>query len=188
MHPVQVLSAVFVVCVVYLGMAKRATSKRARSLKRGSAPAKPPVAQSKSLIRRAFDKAKDVAKKAAATISKALKGVKIVKRSAVAERRIKEAERETAKVRRYYEIRDSNVTVLRGPLQVTSSWVDKIAYVRYGRQNGVAVQFHDKQGNPTVQCFYPNTDLRDYDYLRKAASKGKAIWRRFYELPYLIMN
>ncbi len=168
-------------------MPKRATSKRARSLKRGSTTAKP-VVQTKSLIRRAFDKAKEIAKKAATTVSKAFKGIKITKRSAVAERRIREAEKETARVRRYYELRDSNVTVLRGPLQVESSWVDKIAYVRYGRRNGVAVQFHDKQGNPTAQVFYPNTDLRDYDYLRKSGSKGRAIHRRFFDLPYEVMS
>lgn len=168
-------------------MAKRLTSKRARSLKRSDSTTKA-APQSKSILRRAFDKAKEIGKKAASTIGKALRGIKIVKRSTVAEKRIAEAKRETDRVRRYYEIRDANVTVLRGPLQVESSWVDKIAYVRYGRRNGVAVQFHDKQGNPTVQVFYPNTDLRDYDYLRKAASKGKAIHRRFYELPYEIMN
>jgi len=166
-------------------MAKRATTKRARSLKRESG--NKPVTQAKRLSRsRSFKETKKPATSAAKTrdnIRKALRAAEEKKKKAA-----EENARQVAKVRRYYEIRDSNVTVLRGPLQVESSWVDKIAYVRYGRQNGVAVQFKDKQGNPTVQCFYPNTDLRDYDYLRKAASKGRAIWRRFYDLPYQIMN
>jgi len=166
-------------------MPKRATSKRARSLKRESGSKAP--AQAKRLSRgRTFKepaKAKTSAAKIRDRVTKAVRAAELAKK-----KKAEENAKQVAKVRRYYEIRDSNVVVLRGPLQVESSWVDKIAYVRYGRRNGVAVQFHDKQGNPTVQCFYPNTELRDYDYLRKAASKGKAIWRRFYDLPYEIMN
>lgn len=166
-------------------MAKRATTKRARSLKRESG--NKPVTQAKRLNRsRSYKDSNRPTTSAAKTrdnIRKAVNAAKAKKKQAA-----EENARQVARVRRYYEIRDSNVTVLRGPLQVESSWVDKIAYVRYGRRNGVAVQFHDKQGNPTVQVFYPNTDLRDYDYLRKAASKGRAIHRRFYELPYEIMN
>lgn len=76
-----------------------------------------------------------------------------------------------------------NITVIRGPKDVESSWVDKIAYIRYGRKNGVAIQFLSG-----AQCFYPSTDLKDYEYLRDAGSKGKAVWRRFYELPYELLS
>lgn len=74
------------------------------------------------------------------------------------------------------------LTVIRGPKQVDSSWVDSIAYVRYGSRNGVAVRFLSG-----ADVFYPNTDIRDYEYLRDAASKGRAIHRRFYDLPYELM-
>lgn len=75
------------------------------------------------------------------------------------------------------------LTVIRGPKSVDSSWVDEIAYVRYGTRNGVAVKFLSG-----AEVFYPFTSIRDYEYLRDAASKGKAIHRRFYELPYEMLN
>jgi hypothetical protein len=53
-------------------------------------------------------------------------------------------------------------------------------YVRRGKYgSGVAVQFEDG-----FQCFYPGTTVEDYQYLRKARSKGKSIWKKFYDLEY----
>lgn len=75
------------------------------------------------------------------------------------------------------------LTVLRGPKDVDSSWVDSIAYIRYGGRNGVAIKFLSG-----AECFYPFTSVKDYAYIRDAKSKGKAVWRRFYYLPYELLN
>lgn len=75
------------------------------------------------------------------------------------------------------------LTVIRGPKSVSSSWLESIAYVRYGNRNGVAVKFLSG-----AEVFYPNTTIKDYEYLRDVASKGKGIHRRFYDLPYELLN
>lgn len=150
-------------------MARRSSSaKRAASLKRSSKATESKTSSAKRLTRgRTY---KDSGRKAKETSRRALDLIK------------KQRAEEQKKAQRYNEIR-SRITILRGPKQVESSWVDQIAYVRYGRNNGVAVKFLSG-----FEAFYPGTTLKDYEYLRDAASKGKAIWRRFYDLRYEQLN
>jgi len=74
-------------------------------------------------------------------------------------------------------------TVLMGPKSVSSSWLSSIALLYAGNKTGVGVEFIDG-----TQVFYPDTTVEDYNYLSGATSKGKAIWRKFYDLPYEVIN
>jgi hypothetical protein len=37
-----------------------------------------------------------------------------------------------------------------------------------------------------VACVYPGTTIDDFNWLLAQPSKGKAVWARFYYLPYWI--
>jgi hypothetical protein len=37
-----------------------------------------------------------------------------------------------------------------------------------------------------VSCVYPGTTIDDYNWLLAQPSKGKAVWARFYYLPYFL--
>lgn len=74
-------------------------------------------------------------------------------------------------------------TWLFGPIDAESTWVHSYGYAHKGTKNGVVVTFLD---GTTVM--YPDTEVRDYQYLNRASSKGRAIWRRFYNLNYNILS
>ncbi len=164
-------------------MARQAQKNRAKSLKRSKLGAA--VGAKKTGLSSFLKGIKD---RVSATIGKALEiSRKVLGRESAAQKRAREkqqrdAEKEIKRAQRHADIR-SRITVLRGPKQVESSWVAEIAYVRYGRNNGVAVKFLSG-----FEAFYTGTTLKDYEYLRDAASKGKAIHRRFYDLSYEQMN
>lgn len=63
--------------------------------------------------------------------------------------------------------------------EVRSSWVDSIAFCIKGRTTGLAVLF--KNG---FACFYPGYTENDYRNFKRAASKGKWVWRRLYYDDY----
>ena len=77
----------------------------------------------------------------------------------------------------------ANLTFLYGPISHASSWLESFGYGRVGKQMGVVVLFNDG-----VAILYPDTTVDDYQYLRKSRSKGKAIWRKFYHLEYVIID
>lgn len=62
---------------------------------------------------------------------------------------------------------------------VDSSWLSRISYLYVSGEKGVGVEFKDG-----TQVFYPDTTVEDYSYLKNSPSKGKAIWRRFYDKEY----
>lgn len=70
-------------------------------------------------------------------------------------------------------------TVLLGPKSVDSSWLDTVSFIYFKDKQGVAVEFIDG-----TEVFYPDTTMDDYYYLIYAVSKGKALWAKFYYLPY----
>lgn len=62
---------------------------------------------------------------------------------------------------------------------VESSWVDSIGFAAKGRKTGLAVLF--KNG---FACYYDGYNQRDYENFKRAASKGKWVWRKLYYEDY----
>jgi hypothetical protein len=60
-------------------------------------------------------------------------------------------------------------------VSVTSSWVDSIHLVKFHGQPALAITFHND-----FVALYPTTNVRDYEAMSRAASKGKYIWAALY--------
>ncbi len=58
---------------------------------------------------------------------------------------------------------------------VSSSWVRMIHLVQLGKQPALAISFHDG-----FTALYPTTNIRDYEAMSRAASKGGYIWATLY--------
>lgn len=58
---------------------------------------------------------------------------------------------------------------------VTSSWVKMIHLVMFNRQPALAVSFHDG-----FTALYTTSNIRDYEAMARAASKGKYVWAALY--------
>ncbi len=58
---------------------------------------------------------------------------------------------------------------------VTSSWVKEIQMVMFNGQPALAVVF-----NNGFKAVYPTTNVRDYEAMSRAASKGKYVWAALY--------
>ncbi len=67
-----------------------------------------------------------------------------------------------------------NLEVIR-EVRVTSSWVSMIHLVQMRNGPGLAITFRDG-----FTALYPTTNIRDYEIMSAAASKGKYIWRALY--------
>ncbi len=60
-------------------------------------------------------------------------------------------------------------------MNVTSSWVSQIHLVNFRRQPALAITFRSG-----FTALYPTTNIRDYEVMSAAASKGKFIWASLY--------
>lgn len=67
-----------------------------------------------------------------------------------------------------------NLEVIR-EVRVTSSWVSMIHLVQMRNGPGLAITFRDG-----FTALYPTTNIRDYETMAAAASKGKYIWTVLY--------
>ncbi len=66
-------------------------------------------------------------------------------------------------------------------IPVVSSWVSVIHLVRVGGAEEVMITFDDG-----IKAHYPGTTVDDFLRIRRAASKGKEVWRSFYRKPYVL--
>jgi hypothetical protein len=73
-----------------------------------------------------------------------------------------------------------------GCVNVISHWVTTICWTG----SGVLIYFkqdHKHKKHTIIGCLYPTTTLDDYNWIIAQPSKGKAVWQRFYWLPYLLV-
>jgi len=69
---------------------------------------------------------------------------------------------------------------------VISRWVLSICC----SPSGVTIYFrqdHKRKVISSIGCFYPTTTPNDYTWIMQQPSKGKAVWERFYYLPYYLV-
>jgi hypothetical protein len=72
-----------------------------------------------------------------------------------------------------------------GCINVVSHWVVRICLTPLG----VAIYFKNVHDGvfSIVGCLYPGTGKADFDWILAQKSKGKAVWERFYYLPYYLI-
>ena len=63
--------------------------------------------------------------------------------------------------------------------KVDSSWVHSIAVVVVGKRYGVAISFLDG-----FSCWYPTTEIDDFNNLKRVKSVGRSVRNKYYDLPY----
>jgi len=96
------------------------------------------------------------------------------------------AEARRRMIRRYHGVRPTRGLVGQRlqiilSMPVSSSWVKSIHLVRIGGSESVMLIFNDG-----ARCHYPGTTVEDFELIRRASSKGKAVWRHFYRKPYVL--
>lgn len=65
---------------------------------------------------------------------------------------------------------------------VSSSWLNEIFLVATSTGAEVQIEFNDG-----ARCHYPGTTERHYQRLLRAASKGKEVWKTFYNRAYFLV-
>lgn len=78
----------------------------------------------------------------------------------------------TTRLKQFAEF--GNLEVIR-EVRVSSSWVSMIHLVQMRNGPGLAITFRDG-----FTALYPTTNIRDYEIMAAAASKGKYIWFALY--------